>query len=279
MTKQEFILQLQHKLLDSGISETLAKEKCDTISNNFSKLPPDDAAKYYTEANVSMVADKLIKEMAPEGQTPTIVIDKTKTQAPDRPEKNPEPVIRQKPAVEPTKITSKNDVVFVHKEGDVASGRSASHQSSLRDRSSAQESGKYPKLFRALVAILCTPTLIFIVALALGGSLAIAVAMAGVILFVICAIAGIVCGGSILSAVSLLYGISQVISEPRYVGLHEIGLALIFAGVTILICVLLYNLAVRFIPLLYRLIGEGLRLGFKKLKNLISTIRKGRVNL
>lgn len=57
--------------------------------------------------------------------------------------------------------------------------------------------------------------------------------------------------GIVLSVVGFLYGLSQLFTV-KPVGMFEIGLGIIILGATILICTLIYNLAVRVIPKLIR---------------------------
>ncbi len=57
--------------------------------------------------------------------------------------------------------------------------------------------------------------------------------------------------GIVLSVVGFVYGLSQLFTV-KPVGMFEIGLGIIILGATILICTLIYNLAVRVIPKLVR---------------------------
>lgn len=203
---------------------------------------------------------------------PTIVINRSKES------EGTEATPSAKPEDHPQRNTGSGDVIFVSNTIQERGGAKSRRRRTIDD-SLMSEGSKHPRLLLALMTLLCAPTILLIILLILGVSLALAVCMAGIILLVVCAIAAIVCGGSVLSVAGLLYGISQVISEPRYVGFHEIGLAMIFAGATILISVLLYNIAVRLIPNLYKLIGLGLRKSFKKAKEWAIIAWKGCENL
>ncbi|MGM9681152.1 MAG: hypothetical protein ACI3XR_06565 [Eubacteriales bacterium] len=311
MTKQEFMDLFKQRLLSKGVSEKICAEKCRTVKAGFDKMSPEDAQKCYNTANVDMLVDRIVAQIEKESSTvvstpsaepeksePTA--DKSKTE----PEKSasaesgdssemPKPTIvinrpkeseasdttaPVKQEERPQRNTGSGDVIFV---SNTISEKNSSKNKRHRaiDDSLMSEGSKHPRLLLALMALLCAPSILLIVFAILGISLGLAVCMAGVILVVVCAIAAIVCGGSVLSVAGLIYGISQVISEPRYVGFHEIGLAMVFAGGTILISVLLYNIAVRLIPFLYKLIGIGLRKGFKKAKEWAILAWKGCENL
>ncbi|MGM9636553.1 MAG: hypothetical protein ACI3YK_01050 [Eubacteriales bacterium] len=203
---------------------------------------------------------------------PTIVINRSKES------ESAETTPSAKPEDHPQRNTGSGDVIFVSNTIQDKGGAKNRRRRTIDD-SLMSEGSKHPKLLLALMALLCAPAILLVILLILGVSLTLAVCMAGVILLVVCVIAAVVCGGSVLSVAGLIYGISQIISEPRYVGIHEIGLAMIFAGATILISVLLYNIAVRLIPFLYKLIGIGLRNVFKKAKEWAILAWKGCENL
>lgn len=197
--------------------------------------------------------------------TPTIVIPKSD------PKSGEKAVGKQDSDI--AKVSGASDVIFVSRAARDGSGKHGLFGGI--DDSIMSQGSSNPKLLLAAILVLCAPMALFLVFGVLGLSLGVALAMASVILAVVCIIAAVVCGGSILAILSLIYGITQIISEPRYVGFHEIGLAMLFAGVTILISVLLYNVAVRLIPFLYKLIGKGLRTLAVKIRKLLSLAWKG----
>lgn len=309
MTKQEFLDKLKSKLLSAGLSEEVCDQKCAAISRGFSKLSEDEARQYFTGANVDMIADRLIQgdpkqhekpqsspvsasspkptepktaqprsgsvmqpesgkggESASPAAAPTIVIPKSDGKTPGKSGGKQDSDI--------AKVSGSADVVFVNSPS--SSGSSGKRGLFLSiDDSVMSRGSQNPKLLLTVIIILCAPMFLFCAFAVLGLSLVIALAMASVILAVVCVIAAIVGGGSVLATLSLIYGITQIISEPRYVGLHEIGLAMLFAGITILISVLLYNVAVRLIPFIYKLIGTGLKTLGKKVKALLVLAWKG----
>ncbi len=268
MTKQEFISLIHDKLVAAGMETTTADEKCEKISQNFNKLAKDDAAKYYTEANAEMVAAKIVGDSHAKGDKsdakdkPTIVIPKQKGET--HPKSGSD-----------TKKTTQNSDILIVKERE-----KTRPQSGIKGRHKGRDDdGRHPRLLLWLLALLCAPSILLVIALIIGSTLAIAIAMAGMIIALVTVIAAVVCGGSVLSIAALIYGITQIISEPRYVGLHEIGLAMVFAGATIAVSIVLYNIAVRLIPFLYKLIGKGLVLCRKKIKVWAVAAWKGCENL
>ena len=78
--------------------------------------------------------------------------------------------------------------------------------------------------------------------------------------------------GIVLSVVGFVYGLSQLFTV-KPVGMFEIGLGIIILGATILICTLIYNLAVRVIPKLVRRCWRLVRRTFWLLADLFCYIR------
>ncbi len=263
MTQNEFIAQLESVLISKGLDKQQAEQKCQTVTNNLNKLSDEDASKYYTESNVELFAERILNESNGDQSKPTLVISKTESLNTVSNENS-----------QKTVVTDNTDVVF-HTSTDQSNNKNKSKSVNADITNKYTDNSKIVWILLAL----CLPVIVLLVALILGISLAIALAMAGVIIVIICLITGIVCGGSALAILSLIYGITQIISEPRYVGLHEIGLAFIFAGITMLICIVLYNIAVRFIPALYKIIGLGLKKLFEKSKKWFELAKKGCKNL
>ena len=99
-----------------------------------------------------------------------------------------------------------------------------------------------------VLTVLSIPLVLFAAFAVLGSLVAVYFALAAIIVAIIGAILLVVFGGGLVSIVALLYGATQIMQPPRYVGIHEIGFAFIVIGATILISVILYNIAVRLIP-------------------------------
>jgi len=67
------------------------------------------------------------------------------------------------------------------------------------------------------------------------------------IIGLVCAMIAIVAAGAGISLIGIIYGITQLFSVTAF-GLYEIGLGVIVAGGVLLVGVLLYNIAIRFLP-------------------------------
>lgn len=268
MDKQSFLKLLYNKLLSSGTDENTAKEKCLQISDSFDKIKNEDAAKYYTEANADMIVKKLLSETASKSEdkaAPTIVI----------PTGSSKSDVKEENTTGESKKPASGDFIVINKRNTAEKTSTVGKKSGINSLTN----GEHPRILLWILIALCAPSVLLVLALIFGASLAIVIGMAGMIILLVAAIVAIVCGGSAISVIAFIYGITQIISEPRYVGLHEIGLALVFAGITIAVSIILYNIAVRLIPLLYKLIGKFLRYCIKKLKHWAVSAWKGCENL
>ena len=242
---------------------------------------PDSEEK---EPNVENKTSNEEKKVEPEEDT--IIIKAPEPKAADTmPVKKPAPIKKaapspaEKPSTKPQKPEKKakagDDVVSMdirpaHKTLK-ASTEKKGFFASLLDK--AEENT--PSLVFAIIMTLSLPLLIVFAFLSIGTLASLYFALAAAILALVLLIIFIVCGGTITSLVALLYGATQIMQEPRYVGIHEIGLAFIILGGTILSSVLLYNLAVRLIPWVLSKASVLFKFIFTKFKVLVEKLRKG----
>lgn len=73
--------------------------------------------------------------------------------------------------------------------------------------------------------------------------------LAGIIAACLACLVGLSAAGGCTSLFGIVYGVVQVFSGSRPAGLYEIGFAVIIAGFTLLIGILLYNFAIRLMPI------------------------------
>ncbi len=65
---------------------------------------------------------------------------------------------------------------------------------------------------------------------------------------------GVVACGTALALVGIIYGATQCF-KALPIGLFEIGVGIVIGGITMLVSVLLYNISIRFVPRLYKLVN------------------------
>jgi len=124
------------------------------------------------------------------------------------------------------------------------------------------------------IALAClSPVLLFLAVVFFGifGFMYGAVAFS--IVFCVTALILLVAAGSAVSLIGLIYGIIRIFSIPAE-GFYEIGLAVVVIGIVTLCSILLYNLALRFIPKLFKLIHKLFLFSVTKIKELYRYLKK-----
>ncbi|MBQ8552137.1 MAG: hypothetical protein IJ428_04910 [Clostridia bacterium] len=141
----------------------------------------------------------------------------------------------------------------------------------------AEEPVQNSKMFWILFGIslpITLPLFVFIV----GAFAAVWVGLAAVVVVAVAALVALVAGGAAVSLVGIVYGIIQLFTSVP-VGLYEIGLGVIVAGAVMFAGILVYNFAVRLVPLLMRLLWKLFLFVLKQLKYLFNFLRKECVKL
>ena len=273
MTKQSFINAIRARLKSENIPDDFINKQCDLLDKKISDLPPETAEKYILESNIQTLSDKLIAKYRGETQ------------------KNSEPEANDPESPDPTKMVDIPEIVkdpsdeIAHykaaseKQSDIVvvmeNGKSQAKSSALSSvftiNSSIYADNDHPKLLFALIMLLLAPVALLAAVVSLGIYIGILAFLAGVILAVVAVVIVVSGAGAFISIASLLYGATQVISEPRYVGIYEIGFGLLVGGIAMFVGIILYNIALRLVPFIYAQLirflgftGRKLRETFKK---------------
>lgn len=117
------------------------------------------------------------------------------------------------------------------------------------------------------------PISLAVVLAILGVFAALFTASAVMIVGLIASLIALVAGGTALSLVGIIYGITQtVITLP--IGLYEIGLGITIGGATMLAGILIYNFAVRLLPFVLRKLVTLLAFIFERLRGLFYRLKR-----
>lgn len=170
--------------------------------------------------------------------------------------------------------TASSDMVVIF-DDDKKKKKSSALSTVFAINSTIYEDNAHPNLTFWLLFILLAPAGILAAAVFLGIYIAILAALAGVILVIVGAVVAISGVGSLISIASLLYGATQVISVPRYVGLYEIGFGLLVGGITMFAGIALYNIALRLVPFIYSKLLKLIGFTVRKLRAIFKKSRKG----
>lgn len=83
---------------------------------------------------------------------------------------------------------------------------------------------------------------------------------------------GSVAAGTGIALFGIIYGITQLSVRP--IGLYEIGLGIMIAGVTMIVGILLYNFIIRVMPIIYKYIIKFTKFTINKIIELFEYIKK-----
>ncbi len=291
MTKQQFLEAFQNALAAENASPDFVSEQTALISGKIEALSDEEFAKRASEENIALLvrsameeylsrtkhsAPKPAEDAAEEEDTdivsaPTITVEATKRidTVPDTSE------------VEDIQSADKNDDIVTVDMTPIVSGKKKadSDKESFWKSLIKKAEERTPSLLFTILTVLAFPLLLFAAFIVLGAIFSIYFALAALVIAIVAAIVAVVCGGGLTSLVALLYGATQIMQEPRYVGMHEIGFALIVIGATILISVLLYNLSIKLIPWVLSKASVIFKFIIVHVKRLAEKARKGCENL
>ena len=98
------------------------------------------------------------------------------------------------------------------------------------------------------------------------------ISLVGAIIASVIALICIVLAGAGVSLVGIIYGILQLF-KSEYIGQFEIGLGICAAGISMLVGILIYNFAIRFLPYVIRCLGVFFKFVFRKIKHLFRLLK------
>lgn len=99
------------------------------------------------------------------------------------------------------------------------------------------------------------------------------IALFGMIAALIIGMIAIIAAGSVISLVGIIYGITQLFSFTE-AGIYEIGLGIIVAGAVLLISVLIFNIAIRLLPIIIKKLSVFFAFVLKKIKEAFFALRR-----
>ncbi len=113
----------------------------------------------------------------------------------------------------------------------------------------------------------CIPILFFFAAILISIFALLFFGLIGLILLLVATLAVAVAIGSAVALIGIIYGITQFFSAGGIsaVGLYEAGMGIFAAGITMLVGVLIYNAAIRFIPWIMKKLRALFKFILKKL--------------
>ena len=117
------------------------------------------------------------------------------------------------------------------------------------------------------------PVTIAVLAVIFGGFAVIFGGLIVLIAALVLAMIGLIAAGAVCSLVGIIYGVTQLFSFVA-AGIYEIGLGITVAGVVLLLSVLIFNLAIRFLPFVIGKAAVFFKFVMRKLKDAFLAVRR-----
>lgn len=263
-----FMKQLESALVDRGISAEVAHKHVSTIRRTFTSEDLSEINSMHTAEEIDALADSIaaiLKKSSAAPQTRTPV--EAKPVADGGSEKKQAPSDRRQVPYHPPRMTEAKVVAKDEDDSLPEMNDDYFTYSNEVDPTTKGLTVFWVGLFATLPITLALLALIF------GGFAGLFVGLTAAIVLSIVGMIALVAAGSVVSLVGVIYGVTQLFSFPA-AGVYEIGLGVMIAGIVLFTSVLLYNLALRFIPWLMKKLAALLVYVCGKLKLLFYYIRR-----
>lgn len=124
-----------------------------------------------------------------------------------------------------------------------------------------------------LVFIFTLPITAALAAAFFGVFMGVFAVLAGLIVGLIAALVGLVAVGAGVSLVGIIFGVTQLFTFTA-AGIYEIGLGVMVIGIVMFVGILIYNIAVHFLPWVMRKVGILLKFTCGKIRELFLNLRR-----
>ncbi len=277
MTKQQFLEAFEGALTAQNASADFVREQSDLVSEKITPLSDEAFAKFANEDNVNMLVHSAMEEYLSRTKIPeSEPIEEEESDGVDAPTIALEVQAAEEEIVYETPAEKEDDVVTFDMTPTVSHKKKSDGEAdSFLKVLLKKVEDNTPSLLFTILTFLSFPLILFAAFVVITALCSIYFALAALVIAIVAAIIMIVCGGGLVSIVALIYGATQVMQVPRYVGIHEIGFALIVIGATLLSSVLLYNVAIRLIPWVLEKAAVIFKLIVVRLRRLSEKAKKG----
>ena len=282
-----FIAALKSSLVERGIDQNTADRYVTSVSRSFQEDDLKRIATYQKPTDFSSLSDSIAATI----KRKTVPAEKPRPAAPQAPRTNARPQSAQqepagrsqpaaRPAAEHKPVHIEEPKSFAQRAADyfkslTAKKPAADNKPRIKEERESEilEVGENGKLIFWAAVICLSPIWLFLALIYFGFFAALYAAVTLAIVACVLALIAIVTAGSAVALVGLVYGVIRLFSIPAE-GLYEIGLAVIIVGLVLLFGILIYNFALRVLPLLYAQIKRLFLFLTDKLKSLIYHLKK-----
>ncbi len=294
--KQSFLDKLTAALYERNISEMDIRPYIERFDQFYDRMVNDSIGTDGALDNIESIADNIASQISDRYDEINRLAERTMTVDAVK----VDDIMQAEPEIdsEPTVTTDIGEITVMSEEYELAEPELASaiipadelEQLEFEDAIAeyANEPVRLPdyteeeeipssKMFWILFGISLPITLPLFLAV-VGAFAVVWLGLAGLLAASVGALTALVACGAAGSLIGIVYGVIQLfVSVP--VGLYEIGIGVIIAGVVMFLGILIYNFAVRLIPLLMKLWWRLFLHVLEKLKCLFNFLRKESVKL
>ncbi len=291
--KQVFLDKLTAALYERNISESDIMPYIEQFDRFYDRMVSDSPQTQGVFQDIETIADNIAAQVSDRYDEinrlaeRTMTVDAVTEDVADAPETDAEPTVMTdipdianmseeyelaEPEVEESLIPAEELAAL-----DVGEALEYQAESTRLPDYNAEELIQNSKMFWILFCISLPITFPLFVAI-IAVFAAVWLGLAAVVIAAVAALVALVAGGAAGSLVGIIYGIIQLFTSVP-VGLYEIGLGVIVAGSVMFAGILVYNFAVRLVPILMRMLGKLFRFVLSELKRLFNFLRKECVKL
>ena len=288
MDKQTFYRELSSRLMTLGIPDDFISRHITQFEAHFKGKSDEEIQAEISKlgdldkvaARIKKMTDKVINEAHSEQETAKSEATSAVTESDELPKKKaPAKAVKEKEVIEPithedtdndeyVRIASKDEYVQVNNE-DATPERVNTISNAPID---PEEIARNRKKFWTWFAIVL-PLIVIAIGLTAYAFVFAFVMLAMVILISIGLLVFTTAGGTVMSVLGLIFGVSQMLSSVP-VGLYECGVAICIGGVALLLGILIYNFIIRVIPYVVKQLLVFIKYVIKKYKELYIYIKK-----
>lgn len=282
--KQSFLDKLHAALVKRGIADADIRPYIERFDRFYDRMVSDqNQVSAESLSDIENIADNIAAQIGERYNEINRLAERTMTMGAVKAD-DPPPAPLPQPVPEPEPIPVEEDYELVEENAPTglvpaSDGLEEIFDEELEEVPSnrlpdyeEEEPAPNSTMFWVLFAVSLPVTL----PLALAGLavfLAVWAAMIAMILAAVGTLVVLTAGGSALSLVGIIYGVIQLFSVVP-VGLYEIGMGIIIAGIIMFVGILIYNVAVRLLPFLMRMVWRLFCFVLKKLRVLFNFLRR-----
>ena len=279
MEKNAFLRELALILRQRNLNDEEIRLRIEKISSFIDGISQEERnALIGGTPNVAAIADRLFARDGAQAQKGASARRPAPAPAPapDKKKDGAEPQFKIRSDYEKTAATPRPESLHNTDHSGVAEVRRRDEEKLKQLKKEAQRPRKKPGEDMTLcqkyesernfwvIFFCCIPLLFFVGTLLVSVFAAVFFGLIALIIILVSLLAVAVAAGSGIAIIGIGYGIITIISNTA-IGLYELGMGIMAAGITMLVGVLIYNAAIRFVPWIMRKLRVLFKFVLKKI--------------